>query len=120
MLGRLKRVDRVDLGAYASCGVGPGNRRADVYVGRRNLGWVDCDVRPLNELPTYILPIVEDSDWRYDQHPMVRGLVLVPHEGVFFQRVGYFLSHASYRTKPDDSAAYQWFHKGETEMVAIK
>ncbi len=54
---------------------------------RTGLLWLDELISDSAGL--FALPILEDSDWSFSDHPLIRGLVLV-QKGVFYERVASF------------------------------
>ena len=117
MIGKLKQVSVIKFNRGDDSNVGISHRQADVYHEERKLGWVDYDVDPtLSDLPTFILPVSQDTDWSFSHYPSIRGIAMLYRE-THFERLGFFLSCS--HSKPDDVAEYEWFHEGDSYEFRI-
>jgi hypothetical protein len=108
--GKLKRVSAVRAEHDTI------TRAAQIYVGERELGRIEYDVLLSSLAKTYILPILEDTDWSSSHYPAIRGLALV-WKGDHYERVGLF--SCTLLSRRDKLADYEWFHEGEAQDVHI-
>ena len=118
IIGRLKQVSDIKFNRGDNERVGASYRRADVYHAERKMGWVNYDIYPpSSDLPTFIVPIVEDKDWSFSHYPRIHGIAMVYRE-TFFERVGAFYSRS--HSKTDGKQDYEWFHEGDYSEFDIR
>jgi len=116
LIGKLKQASDINFSEHHDYGTS--HRRANIYHAERKMGWVDYDIAPpSNDLPTFVVPVVEDADWSFSHFPSIHGIAMVCH-GTHFERVGAFLS-CSY-SKADGEEDYDWFHEGDYHEFEIR
>ncbi len=116
VVGRMRLVSDVKIAVHERAGTS--HRRADVYHGEREMGWVDYDVAlPSNDLPTFITPVLQDTDWSFSHYPRIWGIAIV-HREAYFERVGAFQSRS--RSKAEAKEDYEWLLQGEACKFEIR